>query len=644
MRPFRILVLSLLCLFVTLLAQSQVLKKNVTVHYRDAKVKDVLLGLESKYGIRFYYTNNMVPLYARINVNVQNQPLSTALEAIFNNTDISFVAVEDKIVLKKDPNKKKDKQEKKKSSLELTPTAKEMMVTASIDPSSLYPAFTVEELNSVPVVHESTFAPEEIYAGADTLLEPDQSFSKQKNRMLKRYMAKMDSLGKIGDVGSMEELKSKFNRSMEKLKTKVKAASDSLNVKSLPMFRDKTDTVKTVSPLQLTFVHPIGTNGSAARNVTNRASINALTGHAYALHGVEVGGLINLERTSVKGFQAGGLANFVGTSVKGAQVGGLLNTVGDGVKGAQFAGIVNIVGADAEGVQFAGIVNSVKGTNYGAQFAGIANINGDSSTGLQAAGITNVIRGSHIGTELAGIANVNKGSSAGFHAAGITNISEGITRGVRIAGIANVSGEEHNGVQIAGIVNRAKRVRGSQIGLINIADTVTGVTLGLINVVKNGYNKVEVYGGESMYTNFGLRLGSQKLHTILALGAQPSTLKENFRIAFGVGLGTFVPLTEKSGFTMDAMYYHINEGYNSYTDALNSLSQFKILYEYKVTNHFRLFAGPTLNVMTSEYFDKKRNEYGSAMPGGTLFHETYDKDGTPLDVKAWVGFNAGVRF
>jgi len=616
MRHLKILISLFLCLCLNANAQDKVLDKTVSVNYRDSKIKDVLLGLESKYGVKFYYANNMVPLQNRVSVNLKNQPLRVVLETVFQNTDISYVMADEKIVLRKDANKPKKQKQARKQTQQLPVKTEENTLVASVDLQSLMPAFSLTEVQSVPVVDANTFNLEQLEELKDTSIRNEENFTKQKNRLLKRYMAKMDSLGKIGDVGGMEELKEKFGSAMHKLKTKVKAIADSLKVKSIPLFRDNKDTALIKAPAQLTFVHPIGTNGSKANRVVNNLSINVLTGYAYALDGAEFAGLVNTEKAYVKG--------------------------------AQFAGIANIVGTDVNGAQFAGITNVTGGMANGAQFAGISNINGDNAIGIQAAGIVNTNNGSFLGAQLAGIANVNNGSGAGFQAAGIANVNNGPSRGTEIAGIVNFTKEEHNGVQMAGILNKAKRVRGSQIGLINIADTVTGVTLGLINIVKNGYNKLEVYGSEALYGNVAFRFGSQKFHTIAAIGVQPSSKSTDMRFGYGGGFGSVLDVSRKSSVNFDLMAMHIQEGTKDYTNKLNLLSQFKVMFATKLSGKLYAFAGPTFNVMVSQHYDKARGVYGSQLMPNVLFDETpvihREEENFPTNVKGWIGFNAGLRF
>ncbi len=614
MRTLNYLIPILLCLYTNAFGQSLATNRSITVHYKDAKIKDVLVGLESKYQVKFYYANNLVPLYTRVSVHLKNQPLQTVLEEIFRTTDVSFVVLEDKIVLKKrtaKPTKKQMGKEAKKQSFEVPPV-KESEVLASAEVQGLQPAFTLLEVKSVPIVEEDPFAGVEKLAIQDTGLPSPERMTRQKNRLTKRYMAKMDSLSKIGDEGGMEELKSKFAAALKRWKSKIQVAADSIKRRTSPKQSQK-DSTKLISPLQTTFVYPLGTNGHLAQKVTNKVSLNVLTGYAYALEGVEVGGLVNVEKAYMKGVQA--------------------------------AGIANIVQGEANGVQFAGAVNVVSGMANGAQFAGIATINRDSTVGVQASGILNANRGSLDGAQLAGVVNVNGGSAAGFQAAGVANINGGPSRGAQVAGVLNFSKEEHNGVQIAGIFNQAKRVRGTQIGLINVADTVTGATIGVFNFVKNGYNKWEIFGSEGLYANIGFRFGSRKFHTIVAVGAQPSNDATQCLLAYGAGFGSRLPLSQNMALHLDLMAHHINEGYETYTDKLNLLNQFKAHVEFKLAEHLRLFAGPTFNVMVSN-FRAPNGAYGSQLVKNTFFDETYseNKERDPVNVKMWVGFNAGIRF
>lgn len=613
MRHLKILVSLLLCLYATVYAQDPVLNTTISINYRDAKLKDVLLGLERNYHVKFYYANNLIPLHTRVSIHKTNAPLGEVLQQLFRNSEVEYVAVSGKIVLKKSMRPRSgSKQGQAQPVSVMTANAS---LEEPIDPATLQPAFNLSEVKSVPVVDERTFALPELNL-RDSLITPlSQTYSQQKNKLLKRYMAKMDSLSKIGDIGSMESLKVQFVEAMGKLKAKVKAASIAIKAKEFPLFRDTKDTARLTSPFQLTLVTPLGTNGHLSSQTTNKVSFNVWVGYAYALDGVEFGGLCNNERATVNG--------------------------------AQFAGISNVVGSDVNGGQFAGIANVSGGMVNGAQFAGIVNINGDSATGMQAAGISNVNNGSFMGTQLAGISNVNNGSGAGFQAAGIANVNDGSMRGVQIAGIANIAKAECDGAQIAGVLNRAKRVRGSQIGLINIADTVTGATIGLLNIVKNGYNKFEVYGAEALYANAAFRFGTRGFHTILAVGIKPSSDSKQAFFSYGLGFGSALALAPKVDMHFDLMANHLNHGFDRYTDRMNLLNQFKTTVSYKLANHLHLFAGPSFNVLVSQQSTESLAEpsvYGNTFSNTSYQNKNWEDGYDKVNVKLWLGFNAGLRF
>lgn len=93
-------------------------------------------------------------------------------------------------------------------------------------------------------------------------------------------------------------------------------------------------------PIQISLIPGWGSNGPLNARETNNFSINLIGGSAAGLDGVELGGVFNSERKTVKGFQAAGIFNWVGDSVKGIQTAGVFNFA-QRFKGVQVAGLVN---------------------------------------------------------------------------------------------------------------------------------------------------------------------------------------------------------------------------------------------------------------------------------------------------------------
>jgi hypothetical protein len=171
----------------------------------------------------------------------------------------------------------------------------------------------------------------------------------------------------------------------------------------------------THTPVQVSFVYPLGTHGYKSIAYVFDFSFNILTGYTGGVNGFEIGGLINMNKGNVSGFQAGGIANI---------------TSGD-VSGFQAAGIYSMA-KNLNGIQINGIFGKV-----------------DSSDGVQISGIANVSNETHVAIS------------------GISNINATHTKGLQIAGIFN-STKTLDGVQI-GLINIADSCeKGVSIGLVNI--------------------------------------------------------------------------------------------------------------------------------------------------------------------------------
>jgi len=224
-------------------------------------------------------------------------------------------------------------------------------------------------------------------------------------------------------------------------------------------------------PFQLSLVPGLGTQGILSPQITNKLSLNIIGGYTAGLNGLELGGVINIDKGKVQGLQAVGIANVVGGSVKGVQLAGSHNIVLDSVRGLQAAGIGNFNKGKLKGIQLAGIMNKVA----------------DSVEGMQAAGIINIAK------------------------------------------------RQVKGLQLAGIINKTPKLKGVQIGLVNIADTSEGYGIGLINIVKHGMHEISIFTDEVAPLNIAYRSGNDKLYTILLAGYNPSNDRRSYLYGFGLG-------------------------------------------------------------------------------------------------------------
>lgn len=216
---------------------------------------------------------------------------------------------------------------------------------------------------------------------------------------------------------------------------------------------------------------------------------------------------------------------------------------------------------------------------------------------------------------------------------GVYNVNLKSTKGVQIAGVMNYSGNSSKALQIAGVLNIAKEVSGVQIGLINISDSCAGVPIGLINIVKHGgKHEFEIAFAETLNTAVSFKLGTNHFYTIFSGGV--NFLNSTPEYAAGIGFGTDIKFRDKSwGNQIEVISYGITTN-GKFAQGLNMLTQLKYSVSKEFTPHFKVFAGPTINLTIS---DDCKSE--SIAPWSM-----YSSNNGTTALNGWVGLSAGVRF
>jgi hypothetical protein len=196
------------------------------------------------------------------------------------------------------------------------------------------------------------------------------------------------------------------------------------------------------------------------------------------------------------------------------------------------------------------------------------------------------------------------------------------------------------------VLNRARHVSGVQIGLINIADSLSGVPIGLINIVKkNGYRRLEAYHADDFFANLTYKIGVPHFYNMLALGVERGGAQ---RWGYGAGFGAEWTLAKALRLNTDLLsYYVVEESYESFPEGLfenyqlNLLNKFRLLATLQLGRRLALFGGPVYNVFVSEHEEPGDSRVGSRLVTDTFYDHT-SSDG--VNVKMWIGFNAGIRF
>ncbi|MEM9919093.1 MAG: STN domain-containing protein [Bacteroidota bacterium] len=376
---------------------------------------------------------------------------------------------------------------------------------------------------------------------------------------------------------------------------------------------------------QITLASFIGTNYPESSEVTNQLSVNILWGHNGGLNGFEIGGLVNTITNNVNGFQVAGLANRVGGNVYGTQLAGIFNRNDGYTGGFQLAGIYNETGTRSTAVQVSGLLNIA---------------NGD-ITGLQGTVGGNIVYGDATALQIGGLFNYNKGDAK-----------------MQMAPVFNIANDVQTG-QASLLFNRAKQVEGFQLGIVNICDSIVGAPIGLISLVKNGYNRIELSGGDVFHVGLGIKLGAKPFYNIVQFGlnwTEPLDTRvssERMSWGLGYGFGTAKPLgkAKKHLWNLELVGFHINEG-EGWTKKLNLLGQLRLTFDFYLGKRTSIFFGPSLNTMFSrvQTGDPETPTVGSRIPHWTIvnsvsnFEDPSDSSNILTSYTMWPGFRAGIRF
>jgi len=403
---------------------------------------------------------------------------------------------------------------------------------------------------------------------------------------------------------------------------------------------------------QISLIPSFSSNGDIAGAVENRWSFNVFAGYARGLDGFELGLLANMERRDVKGAQIAGIANLVGRDTRGVQIAGVVNHTLHEMKGVQIAGIANTVWDTLTGVQIAGGVNVVKGGMLGTQLSGVGNLTTQSCDGAQVAGGFNVAVKDVRKTQVAGVLNYGSNVTGAQVAAGL-NVVLGEVGGGQVAGALNIArqvtgGQVAMGVNFAldtvrggqvAVLNMARVVEGGQVGIVNISDTIIGQSFGFFSFARRGYHRLDAEYTDVMPLTLSFRTGTRGFHNILSWSPQ---LTPDDGWAFGYGFGSEPKLSKHSSLNIDLTADQMNET-PEWIDAVNILGRFTLAYSYTFGKHVVLSAGPSFNVLFSDWRDPETGEHLSTLPPANL---VIDETSDDLEFKGWFGyrFGLGVRF
>ncbi len=297
------------------------------------------------------------------------------------------------------------------------------------------------------------------------------------------------------------------------------------------------------------------------------------------------------------------------------------------------------------------VIGGFNGGVNGFELGSVANINKGDVNGCQISGVCNLTLGNSNGAIVSGVCNMASGDSKGVIISGVTNLTIKQSKGVAISGVANVSGS-HKGLQLStinvvedhlsgsqiGIMNYAKKGKGVQFGVVNICSVDDDVLpIGIFSVVKNGYYAFDVSTNELFITSLSYKMGKEKFHSIFKVGIGEHNNKSVFSTGFG--FGSIIPIKGNHKLNMELICDDLHYDWKWGGNKLNLLNQFNLNYQYRVTKHFAIKAGPSLKTFVTNQKDD-----GEFVDVIKIPHTLFEHTGEKCKVAGWLGFNAGIVF
>ena len=624
-------------------SQTPILKREVSLSLENASLEKVLITLANEANYNFSYNSQIINADTLVSLHVENSTVREVLDAVLQ-PDISYTVSGYHLILTKEiPRDERDKwniEYEIKGYIYDSETGQALVNVSVFDPDGLVAALS-DSTGYYNLMVSSKYEQLNLFYSKknfyDTLIivQPaDHSISLRLARQYPDY-----------DLAEMEYIRPVTSNPVEEVGIVQKFVPQQQRMQA-----ENIDIIET-RIAQVSIWPNAGTNLKMSGQVENRISLNILAGYSAGVKGVELGGLVNIDRKNVSGLQIAGLGNVVGGTATGAQLGGIFNNNRRDVHGVQVAGISNVILDTIKGVQIAGISNVLRGTMHGWQLAGISNFTTESVDGVQVSGISNFTNkdvdvlqvagisniGNNVnGFQVSGLWNIARGNVGGWQIAGLANYSKNV-RLSQIAGLGNIAIDRVKGAQIAGLFNYARYVDGSQFGFINIADSVGGIPVGFLSIVRKGYHKIELSAEEVLYANIAFKIGVRRFYNIFSAGIQPGGNRPVWGLGYGIGgqIGT-----GRAVVSLDLKGTQIMEDVEE--QAFNVSFRFSPVVGIRIVRRVTCFFGPAITLHVSDLKDPITGEFiTNIAPQKLLFWE--DVPGTNTLFQLWGGGTFGIR-
>lgn len=615
------------------IAQSNPLQKKISLSVKNESIENTLLKMGEQGNYIFSYNSDLIPVDSIVTINVVNKETVKILNGMLGTNYYYKTSGHYIIILKKNNTISGNSADKIKTTYIITGTIKNSLTGEKITTATVYNLNKIETaLTDSAGSFEIKVTPESDYIGLgiskvnfyDTIIYIRPT---DKNYIELKLSPKPETLNTLAPKTVSKISCRKIDDDII-FKTFVNNEMI-VNSQNLTDYETRT--------MQISLIPYAGSNYTLTGSITNKVSLNILSGYSNGVNGVEVGGLLNINKKDVHGLQICGFGNLTGQNVNGVQIAGFFNTTMGKVHGVQIAGFCNTVFDTLDGVQAAGYVNLQRGPLNGVQLSGFTNITTSDVSKLQVTGYVNVALGNNNGGQISGFSNFSNGDNKGFQISGYTNLVTGNNDKLQLSSFANIALKESKGLQLSGFFNYAKTVKGSQIGIINIADTVSGFSFGILNIVRKGYHSLNFSVDEMMFGNLSYHMGTNKFYTIIGLSAKISNIDTTWGATFG--FGTQLRANKKFYFNIDLTSTQINRNV-IWERTTSTKNKFAVALNFKLSKHWTISAGPSLNVFVTESYNSDLRDYISDVVPLDVSNKSYGK----TNYQTWIGYSFGIKF
>ena len=151
------------------------------------------------------------------------------------------------------------------------------------------------------------------------------------------------------------------------------------------------------------------------------------------------------------------------------------------------------------------------------------------------------------------------------------------------------------------------------------------------------YKAFEMSVSDGLNLQATAKVGIKPVYGLFSVGTQ--FLAENYKWAFGAGVGTHLIRNENHSMNLEYMIFHVNEN-EIWTDNYNNFQQIRLLYSKRIGEKLSIFGGPSFNLNIAE----NKQSYGHTFESTFDPYSFYSHVGNNHTAKGWIGFTLGIRF